>query len=115
MDMFRYFAIVALLVMVSLQPVEAQIFGGGGGLLVFDPTNFTKNELTAAQMLLQVANSNEEVRMLLQNLVPTLGAYYGMDRYLNGLREVIASGDPALQLNYDMPQIESEMRERYPG
>ena len=111
--MVRYFSTTVLVVMVLLRLAEALAFGGG--LIVFDPTNFARNKITAAQMLLQVANSNEEVRMLLQNLEPTLGAYYGMEQYLRALQEVIVSGDPALQLHYYLPQIESAMRERYPG
>src|SRR5919197_1298023 len=102
-----YFLTIVLMGTGLLRPAEAQLFGGGGGLIVYDPTNFTKNQITAAQMLLQVANSNEEVRMLLQNLMPTLGAYYEMERYLRTLQEVISSGDSSLKLNYYMPHIEA--------
>jgi len=80
--MRRCFLIVTLSLTVLSSPSEAQFIGGGGnGMIVFDPTNFTKNTITAAQMLLQVGNSNKEVAMMIQNLIATGGAYYPMDRY----------------------------------
>src|SRR5262249_56147385 len=86
--MTRSFWITTALLLTLTEPAEAQLFGGGG-MIVFDPTNFGKNTITAAQMLLQVANSNREVAMMLQNLLSTPGSYYDMARYLALLRQVI--------------------------
>jgi conjugal transfer/entry exclusion protein len=94
-------------------PAEAQLFGGGG-MIVFDPTNFGKNTITAAQMLLQVANSNREVAMLLQNLLGTPGSYYDMARYLALLREVIDTGADGAKIHY-YGNTEADMLAHYPG
>src|SRR5882724_10653235 len=76
----RLLSIVMVLCCLSANPVYA-LFGVGD--TVFDPTNFAKNAITAAQMLeqvkqmtRQVQNSNSEVAMLLQNLTAVLGARY---------------------------------------
>jgi conjugal transfer/entry exclusion protein len=83
-------------------------------MIVFDPTNFGKNTITAAQMLLQVANSNREVAMLLQNLLGTPGSYYDMERYLTLLREVIDTGADGAKIHY-YGNTEADMLTHYPG
>ncbi len=53
-----------------------------GGDIVYDPTNYSKNVITAAQMLLQVKNSDKEVLMMLQNLLTATGQrYYPLDTW----------------------------------
>jgi conjugal transfer/entry exclusion protein len=112
--MVRYFWTAVLWLTVCCSTVEAQFGLGGGGLIVFDPTNFTKNEITAAQMLLQVANSNHEVAMMLQNLIGTPGTYYHMDRYRALLQEVFQTGATGSRITY-YDDTESEMLLHYPG
>ncbi len=113
--MRRCFLIVTLSLTVLSSPAEAQFIGGGGnGMIVFDPTNFTKNTITAAQMLLQVGNSNKEVAMMIQNLIATGGAYYPMDRYIALLQEVINTGAAGARITY-YDNTESEMLRHYPG
>ncbi len=112
--MARSLWITTALLLTLMGPVEAQLFGGGGGMIVFDPTNFTKNQITAAQMLLQVANSNREVAMLLQNLIGTPGSYYEMERYLALLREVIDTGADGAKIHY-YGNTEADMLAHYPG
>ena len=112
--MARSFWITTALLLTLTKPAEAQLFGGGGGLIVFDPTNFTKNQITAAQLLLQVANSNREVAMLLQNLIGTPGSYYEMERYLALLREVIDTGADGAKIHY-YGNTEADMLAHYPG
>jgi len=111
--MRQCFVIVILSLTVLSSPAEAQ-FLGGGGLIVFDPTNFTKNTITAAQMLLQVGNSNKEVAMMIENLLRTGGAYYPMDRYAALLREVLTTGAPGARITYE-DDTDSEMLRHYPG
>jgi type IV secretion system protein TrbJ len=111
--MTRSFWITTALLLTLTGPAEAQLFGGGG-MLVFDPTNFGKNTITAAQMLLQVANSNREVAMLLQNLLGTPGSYYDMERYLALLREVIDTGADGAKIHY-YGNTEADMLAHYPG
>ncbi len=113
--MRRGFLIVILSLTVLSSPAEAQFIGGGGnGMIVFDPTNFTKNTITAAQMLLQVGNSNKEVAMMIQNLIATGGAYYPRDRYIALLQEVINTGAAGARITY-YDNTESEMLRHYPG
>jgi conjugal transfer/entry exclusion protein len=112
--MARSFWITTALLLTLTGPAEAQLFGGGSGMIVFDPTNFTKNQITAAQMLLQVANSNREVAMLLQNLIGTPGSYYEMERYLALLREVIDTGADGAKIHY-YGNTEADMLAHYPG
>jgi type IV secretion system protein TrbJ len=111
--MRRSLLITGLVLAALARPAEAQLFGGGG-LIVFDPTNFGKNTITAAQMLLQVANSNREVAMLLQNLLGTPGSYYDMERYLALLREVIDTGAEGATIHY-YGNTEADMLAHYPG
>src|SRR5947207_952478 len=89
----RLLSIIMVLSCLSADPVYA-LFGEGD--TVFDPTNFTKNAITAAQMmeqvkqmLHQVGNSDQEVTMMLQNLVAVLGARYNYPLYANLIREVM--------------------------
>ncbi len=113
--MARYFWTVLLLLTVLSTTAEAQFIGGGGnGMIVFDPTNFTKNTLTAAQMLLQVGNSNKEVAMMIQNLLATGGAYYPMNQYVALLQEVLNTGAAGARITYS-DNTESEMLRHYPG
>jgi conjugal transfer/entry exclusion protein len=112
--MARSFWITTALLLTLTGPAEAQLFGGGSGMIVFDPTNFTKNQITAAQLLLQVANSNREVAMLLQNLLGTPGSYYEMQRYLALLREVIDTGADGAKIHY-YGNTEADMLAHYPG
>jgi conjugal transfer/entry exclusion protein len=66
---------------------QERIFGAGD--TVFDPSNFIRNTVTAAQMVqqvkqmvLQVKNSDNEVQMMLQNLLTALDQrYYPLDTY----------------------------------
>jgi conjugal transfer/entry exclusion protein len=112
--MARYFWTAVLWLTVCCATAEAQLGLGGGGLIVFDPTNFTKNTLTAAQLLLQVGNSNKEVAMMIQNLLATGGAYYPMDRYAALLHEVLQTGAAGARITYD-DDTEREMLRHYPG
>jgi type IV secretion system protein TrbJ len=111
--MRRCLLIVILSLTVLSSPAEAQ-FIDSGGLLVFDPTNFTKNTITAAQMLLQVSNSNQEVAMMIENLLRTGGAYYPMDRYVALLQEVLTTGAAGARITY-YDNTDSEMLQHYPG
>ncbi len=112
--MARYFWTAVLWLTVCCTTAEAQLGFGGGGLIVFDPTNFTKNTITAAQLLLQVGNSNKEVAMMIQNLLATGGAYYPMDRYAALLHEVLQTGAAGSRITYD-DDTEREMLRHYPG
>jgi len=80
--------------------------------LVFDPSNFAKNTITAAQMLKQVVNSTKEVEMMLQNLIATEGTWEDTQRLLRRLDEVIATGEA---LHYQLANLDQTMHERYPG
>jgi len=112
--MARYVWTAVLWLTVCCTTAEAQLGLGGGGLIVFDPTNFTKNTITAAQLLLQVGNSNKEVAMMIQNLLATGGAYYPMDRYAALLHEVLQTGAAGARISYD-DDTEREMLRHYPG
>ena len=100
---------VALALMVSWPVVgRAQFFDD----IVFDPSNFAKNTVTAAQMLKQVINSTREVEFMLQNLSRTGGAWENTAVLLRRLDEVIATGEA---LHYQLTSLDQEMRSRYPG
>lgn len=79
---------------------------------MFDPSNFAKNTITAAQMLKQVINSTKEVEMMLQNLMATGGSWEDTLRLLRRLDEVIATGEA---LHYQLANLDQTMHERYPG
>src|SRR3989442_6020709 len=79
--------------------------------IVFDPSNFAKNTVTAAQMLKQVINSTREVEFMLQNLSRTGGAWENTGVRLHRLDEVIATGEA---LHYQLTSLDQEMRSRYP-
>lgn len=83
-----------------------------GGMIVFDPPNFAKNTITAAQMLLQVINSTKEVQMMLKNLQQTSGAWEDTARLLRRLDEVVATGEA---LHYQLTHLDQTMHDRYPG
>ena len=90
------------------------------GDIVYDPTNYAKNVITAAQMLLQVKNSNSEVAMLLQNLLPALG----LRTYPLGLYESLLLADmaragrrpySARTLDYYQGDLQQASLALYPG
>jgi P-type conjugative transfer protein TrbJ len=85
---------------------------GGGGIIVFDPSNFAKNTITAAQMIKQVINSTKEVELMLQNLIRTGGAWEDTLVLFRRLDEVIATGEA---LHYQLTDLNQRMQERYPG
>jgi P-type conjugative transfer protein TrbJ len=87
-------------------------FDAGGGIIVFDPSNFTKNTITAAQMIKQVLNSTKEVELMVQNLIQTGGAWDDILVLFRRLDEVIATGDA---LHYQLTDLDQRMQERYPG
>ena len=98
-----------------------------GGDIVFDPTNYAKNLITAAQMvqqvkqmILQVKNSNNEVAMMLQNLLPVLGQrLYPLDLYYMLLLAEEGKAGPrpgaAQTLNYYHGDVQPTALEMYPG
>jgi P-type conjugative transfer protein TrbJ len=89
---------------------EAQALFGIGDV-VFDPTNFAKNTITATQMIrqveqmiLQVQNSDHEVEMMLLNLAPALGqCYYPLDTWE---RLLLAELEKAGQRSYSSRTID---------
>ncbi len=94
----------------------------GEGDTVFDPTNYAKNEITAAQMLeqvkqmtLQVRNSNSEVAMLLQNLMAVLGARYPYPLYDNLIREVMETVNGGVPMHYNVPGVDAYQFDVYRG
>src|SRR6476659_4684977 len=89
--------------------VRGQFDGGGGGIIVFDPSNFAKNTITAAQMIKQVLNSTKEVELMLQNLVRTGGSWEEALVLLRRLDEVLATGEA---LHYQLTDLDQRMRER---
>lgn len=80
--------------------------------IVFDPSNFAKNTITAAQMLKQVVNSTKEVELMLRNLMATGGSWEDTLRLLRRLDEVLATGDA---LHYQLTNLDQTMHDRYPG
>jgi type IV secretion system protein TrbJ len=91
---------------------QAQFSFGGGGIIVFDPSNFAKNTITAAQMIKQVINSTKEVELMLRNLIATGGSWEETIVLLRRLDEVIATGEA---LHYQLTHLDQELRTRYPG
>lgn len=76
-----------------------------GGLIVFDPSNFVKNSITAAQMIIQI-------ELMLRNLISNGGSWEDTARLLRLLDEVLATGDA---LHYQLPDLDQQMRARFPG
>jgi P-type conjugative transfer protein TrbJ len=91
---------------------QAQLDAFGGGTIVFDPSNFAKNTITAAQMIKQVINSTKEVELMLKNLISTPWAGEDMGRLLRLLDEVLAVEQA---LHYQLQNLDTAMRQRYPG
>jgi len=107
--------LVLLVVMVILSlpsSSRAQLDAFGGGTIVFDPSNFAKNTITAAQMIKQVINSTKEVELMLKNLISTSWAGEDVGRLLRLLDEVLAV---ERALHYQLQNLDATMRERYPG
>src|SRR5262249_17121803 len=103
-----------VLLLLSATAARAQ-FGFGSGNIVFDPTNFTKNDITAAQMLLQVANSDQEVAALLQNLIPVGGSWYGYAPYAALIREVLATVNRGTPMHYNLDTIDAVQQDVWRG
>ncbi len=115
----RLLMVLFMLLGLCTSRVQAQLFGGD---IVFDPTNFAKNAITATQMIeqvkqmtLQVGNSNAEVQMMLQNLVTVLGARYDYLRYANLMREVLDTVNGGVPMHYDLPNINAVQLDVYRG
>src|ERR1044071_1266928 len=67
-------------VLALLSPYTNKAHALFGGDIVYDPTNYSKNLITATQMIqqvkqmiLQVKNSDQEVEMMLLNLLTATG------------------------------------------
>lgn len=84
-------------------------------LIVYDPSNFAKNAITAAQMLLQVANSDQEVEMMRRNLVPVLGALYPYQQYVHLLQEVIDTVHRGEPMHYYLADLNGRQLDLYRG
>jgi P-type conjugative transfer protein TrbJ len=74
--------------------------------------NLAVNTLTSQEMVLQVLNSNQEVRMMAQNLVRTGGSWDDLLTLLKRIDEVLATGE---SLHYQLKDLDQKMSERYPG
>jgi P-type conjugative transfer protein TrbJ len=104
---------VALL---SVVPAEAQLFGGG---IVFDPTNYAQNVLTAARELQQVTNEltmlqNQATSLInqarnLQNL--NFSSLSSIDQSLNQTTSLLGQ---AQRISYDVNSINSAFTTTYP-
>ena len=81
---------------------EAQF---GQGIIVFDPSNFAKNSITAAKMIVQI-------ELMLRNLIANGGTWEDTERLLRLLNEVLATGEA---LHYQLPDLDQQMQERFPG
>lgn len=82
---------------------------------VYDSTNWAENSVTSAQMLLQVANSNQEVDMLLRNLVSVASGRYYYPNYTARLREVIDTARGGPQLHYNVPNLDAYLYDVFRG
>jgi len=118
----RHFLRMAVLLMTLAPRSHSEAQGLFGGDVVFDPTNFAKNTITAAQMLkqveqmvLQVKNSNNEVAMMLQNLVAVGGGRYDYWRYANLIREVLATVNGGVPMHYGIDGIDGYQVDVYRG
>jgi type IV secretion system protein TrbJ len=74
-------------------------------LIVFDPSNFIKNSITAAQMI-------KQIELMLRNLISNGGSWEDTARLLRLLDEVLATGDA---LHYQLPDLDQQMQTRFPG
>ena len=115
----RLLTVTLVWLWLSANPVYA-LFGVGD--TVFDPTNFAKNTIMAAQMMeqvkqmtLQVQNSNTEGAMLLQNLMAVLGTRYNYPLYAGLIREVMETVNGGLPMHYGLPGIDAYQFDVYRG
>ena len=109
----RIWRVLTTMVLTAWLPARSHAqFDGGGGIIVFDPSNFAKNTITAAQMITQVINSTKEVELMLRNLIATGWAGEDAARLLRLLDEVLAVEHA---LHYQLANLDALMRERYPG
>ena len=92
---------MAMLVMLSLP----RLSHGYYVVIVFDPSNFIKNSITAAQMI-------KQIELMLRNLINNGGTWEDTARLLRLLNEVLATGDA---LHYQLPDLDQQMRARFPG
>ncbi len=97
-----------------------------GGDIVYDPTNYTKNLITATQMiqqvkqmLLQVKNSNQEVAMMLLNLAPALNQRsYPLETWETLLLAELAKAQRSYSgrtIDYYHGDLQPTYQELYPG
>jgi P-type conjugative transfer protein TrbJ len=77
----------------------------GDGIIVFDPSNFAKNSITAAQMI-------KQIDLMLRNLAGVRGSWEDTEQLLRLLNEVLAAGEA---LHYQLPDLDQQMQTRFPG
>ena len=109
------------MMVVSLLAAPPVIAGGGGfGTIVFDPSNFGKNSITAAQTIEQtlkqaqmVANQLQQINMQIRNLanIPN-GIWSNVMSQLGALTSVVQQGQA---LAYTLSNLDTVFRLRYPG
>src|SRR3569623_376636 len=102
----------------SMPPVFAG--GGGFGTIVFDPSNFGKNYITAMQSVEQtlkqaqmIANQLQQINMQIRNIanIPR-GIWNNIMSQLSALTAVVQQGQA---LAYTLSNLDTVFRLRYPG
>lgn len=102
-------AAVAALALGATVPAQAQMFGGR---IVFDPSNFSQNILTAARTLEQINNQIRQLQNDALNLAKLDSSALGE------LRAALAATNQLIRqaqgLAFDVQQMEGEFRRLYP-
>jgi len=107
--------------MTSLFTMPPAFAGGGGfGTIVFDPSNFGKNSITAMQSVEQtlkqaqmIANQLQQINMQIRNIanIPR-GIWNNIMSQLSALTAVVQQGQA---LAYTLSNLDTVFRLRYPG
>jgi len=106
--------VLAVILGSDLSPTPAQAF------IVFDPTNFSQNVLTAAHTLEQINNqilSLQNEAVMLQNEAKNLQNlnYSSLGQMNSSLSEIGTLMNQADGLSFNLTQLESQWQQQYPA
>lgn len=94
--------------------------GGGGGMIVFDPTNYTANSSTMANMAVQIAHSAVQLQQQYQMLMNQIQNLQNVpnqvwDNAQQNIDQLSGEIQQGQSLAYSMSNLDSAFKQEYPG
>jgi len=109
-----------LMMFISTGVMSSTYAGGGGGMIVFDPTNFTKNTITALQTTRMVTQQIQSYQTQLQQYQLEIQNIKNFPQFTwDNVANTLANLSNAIQtgqaLGYSLQNMDAAFQKAYPG